>query len=66
VNGSLKIYVGDKVTKEKLENGSEILKEVFKVEGVEVILERLENEEMEKKIRDIFSQIKKDWEETQP
>jgi len=66
VNGSLKIYVGDKVIKEKLENGSEILKEVFKVEGVEVILERLENEEMEKKIRDIFSQIKKDWEETQP
>jgi len=66
VNGSLKIYVGDKVIKEKLENGSEILKEVFKVEGVEVILERLENEEMEKKIRDIFSQIKRDWEETQP
>jgi len=66
VDGVLKIYVGDKVFKEKLENGSEILKKVFRVESVEVILERLEKGEMERKIRDIFSQIKRDWEETQP
>ena len=65
-DGTMRIYVGDKVIKERLERDLQTLKEVFKVEKVEVILERLETEEEKRRFRDIFSQIKKDWEEIQP
>ncbi len=65
-NGALEIYVADNLTKEKMQKGSEILKEVFRVDRVEVILERLEKEEKTRRIVDIFSQIKQDWERTQP
>jgi len=54
----MKIVSPDSITKLKIEENRDILKEVFGVDDIEIEVARSN----EKKFRDIFDEIKRDWE----
>ncbi len=57
-NGIMKIVSPDGITKLRIEESRDVLKEVFGVDDIEIEVARSQ----EKKFKDIFEEIKRDWE----